>query len=229
MNESVNVLIVDDHPFIIDVFKNALAEVKKRFINTSFNFKISEATNCEDAIRRINQAAQPNSPDYDLVFLDIRLPPAQGNKVMSGEDLGEMIRTYFPKAKLLIFTSHNENIRLISILNHLNPDGFLIKSDVSYIEAINAIQSILNDTPYYSKTILNLLRTQIASGIIIDKVDKQILYELSVGTKMKDLPKIIPMSMAGLERRKRLLKNIFNIPNEDDKALIATAKENGFV
>lgn len=37
------------------------------------------------------------------------------------------------------------------------------------------------------------------------------------------------MSMAGIERRKRSLKNLFNIPNEEDQKLIEIEKENGFL
>ena len=52
---------------------------------------------------------------------------------------------------------------------------------------------------------------------------------MSIGTKMKDLPKIIPMSMAGLEKRKKHLKEIFEILNNDDRELILKAKEKGFI
>ena len=55
------------------------------------------------------------------------------------------------------------------------------------------------------------------------------MYELSRGVKMKDLPDIIPMSMAGLEKRKRHLKVIFNVAQKADRFLILVAKEKGFI
>ena len=62
-----------------------------------------------------------------------------------------------------------------------------------------------------------------------DNIDRKILYELSIGTRMKDLPDIIPLSIAGIEKRKRHLKQIFNINSPNDKELLKIAKEKGFV
>ena len=46
---------------------------------------------------------------------------------------------------------------------------------------------------------------------------------------MKDLPGIIPMSMPGLERRKKQLKKLFEVKDNDDRELILKAKEKGFI
>lgn len=116
-----------------------------------------------------------------------------------------------------------------NILNNLNPEAFLIKGDISLQHISNAIGSVLEETPYYTKTVLKLLRKKLAVDVKVDHIDRQLLYELSIGTKMKDLPKVIPMSMAGLERRKRLLKDTFSLSSKDDKTLIAAAKRHGFI
>ena len=63
----------------------------------------------------------------------------------------------------------------------------------------------------------------------LDKIDRQLLYEMSIGTKMKELPTIIPMSMAGIEKRKKHLKVIFEVDENDDRELILKAKEKGFI
>lgn len=227
MKKKLNVLIVEDHPFIVDIYKNALLHINQQetFLNLDIHF--FEAGNSDEVINKVNQAKTIGS--YDLVFLDIRIPPSKFGKIHSGEDLGELIKLQFPNIKIIVITSLDETLRLNNILNKLNPDGFLIKSDISFTEIIIALKSVLENNPYYSKSILKLIRKQISSGLLIDKIDRQLLYEISIGTKMKNLPQILPMSMAGIERRKRLLKNLFNIPNEEDKKLIEIAKENGFL
>ena len=63
----------------------------------------------------------------------------------------------------------------------------------------------------------------------MDKIDRQILYELSIGTKTKDLPNIVPLSIAGIEKRKRILKRVFDVEYQGDKALITKAREKGFI
>ena len=227
MSEVLQVLVIDDHPVIIEVYKNVLLEIEKNFLESKLRFQVTEANNCDEALKKIHQASR-NNP-YHLIFLDIKLPSSQFEKIYSGEDLGELIIKLLPESKLIVFTGHTEIIRLSSILNNLNPDGFLLKSEVSTNEIKMAIQEVLDDNPYYSKTILKLVRKQLSSNIRIDKIDRLLLQELSVGTKMKDLPTILPLSMAGIERRKRGLKNLFNIPSEEDKVLIELAKENGFI
>ena len=63
----------------------------------------------------------------------------------------------------------------------------------------------------------------------LSKIDRQLLYSLSLGTKMKDMPCEIPLSMAAIEKRKRVLKDIFEVETKADKDLISAAKEKGFI
>ena len=88
---------------------------------------------------------------------------------------------------------------------------------------------MLEDAPAYSKTVKILLRKFATNDVSLDKVDRQILYQLSIGTKMVDLPNVIPMSIGGIERRKRQLKEVFDITKLDDKALVEAARAKGFI
>ncbi len=96
----------------------------------------------------------------------------------------------------------------------MNPEGFLIKNDLDTKELVNAIYTIMQGGVHYSNTVSNLLRKKMFTEISIDKIDRQILYELSLGTKMKDLPNIVPLSIAGIEKRKRILKEIFDVEEQ---------------
>ena len=87
----------------------------------------------------------------------------------------------------------------------------------------------MKDPPYYSKTVIKLLRDQVVNDFILDHYDRKILYELSIGTRMKDLPSVLPLSNAGIEKRKRNLKRMFNVKKLDDRQLLITAKEKGFI
>ena len=111
----------------------------------------------------------------------------------------------------------------------MNPDGFLIKNDVNKEELVTSIYDLMKGIPYYSKSVLELFRKQSSIDYKLDKIDRQLLHEMSIGTKMKDLPKIIPMSMAGLEKRKKHLKQLFKVNHNDDRELILRAKEKGFI
>ncbi len=225
MNKSYNVLIVDDHPIIADAYKSAFDFISSE--NKHVNFNISIVHNSDDAIQKIKKTSK--TANIDIVFLDISLPPSTDGKILSGEDIGIKIRQLQLNCKIIIATTFNDNYRIQVILKNVNPDGFLIKNDIDKDELVKAIKTILDNSPYYSKSVLELFRKQTATDYRLDKIDRQLLFEMSIGTKMKNLPGIIPMSMAGLEKRKKHLKQIFEVQENDDRELILKAKEKGFI
>lgn len=225
-DKKFSVLIIDDHPLITEAYKTAFNYYSKQ--NEPILFYIQTAQDCDSGFELINEFYK-NDKVLDIVFLDIRLPPSKDGKILSGEDLGLKINKLLPDTKIIVSTTFNDNYRVHSILKSLDPDGFLIKNDITPKELIDTIHAILTDPPYYSKTVVKLLRKQVANDFLLDNIDRRILYELSIGTRMKDLPDILPLSIAGIEKRKRHLKHIFNIKSSDDKELLYIAKEKGFI
>lgn len=63
----------------------------------------------------------------------------------------------------------------------------------------------------------------------LDDNDLLLLYEMSNGAKLKDLLKIIPLSKSGIEKKKALLKEKFNITNNSDRDLIIITKQKGYI
>lgn len=223
---SYHALIIDDHPLISEAYKSAFLFYQKRAENVSF--EISVCHDCDSAIDKINEMVDKQLP-LDIVFLDISLPPSKDRKILSGEDLGLKLNELLPEAKVIVSTTFNDNYRIHSIFKNINPDGFLIKNDITPKELVLAIEEVLTDPPYYSKTVMKLLRKQVSSDLLLDHIDRKILFELSIGTRMKDLPNVVPLSIPGIEKRKRHLKQIFGIKSQDDKELILLAREKGFI
>lgn len=226
IKKNYTALIIDDHPLISEAYKSAFNYISKQ--NESISFKIDVAHNCDSAFTIIKEYSI-SSKNLDIVFLDIKLPPSEDGKILSGEDLGLKINKLLPNAKIIVSTTFNDNYRIHSIFKSINPDGFLIKNDITPEELITIINTIITDPPYYSKTVIKLLRKEVSNDFLLDDVDRKILYGLSIGTKMKDLPNIIPLSIAGIEKRKRHLKQILNIESFEDKELLLIAKEKGFI
>jgi len=225
MARKYSVLIIDDHPLISEAYKSALKEVG--LINKLLDFKIDMADNCELAFQKINDASKKRG--IDIIFLDIRLPSYNVLKILSGEDLGIKIRELLPDSKIIISTTFNDNYRIHSIFKSINPDGFLVKNDITSKELITAILAVIKGIPYYSITVIKLLRKQVSTNLFLDKIDRQLLYELSIGTKLKDLTELIPLSIAGIEKRRRRLKELFETKSNSDRELILKAKEKGFL
>nr|WP_321231552.1 response regulator [uncultured Psychroserpens sp.] len=225
-NKTYSVLIIDDHPLITEAYKTAFNYYSKH--NESVLFSIQTAQDCDHALELINEFHSKNK-SLDIVFLDIKLPPSKDGKILSGEDLGLKINKLLPGTKIIVSTTFNDNYRVHSIFKSINPDGFLVKNDLTPGELIETIDTILNDPPYYSKTVIKLLRKQVANDFLLDNIDRKILYELSIGTRMKELPDILPLSIAGIEKRKRHLKFVFNVESTDDRELLLIAKKKGFI
>lgn len=226
MKKKYSFLIIEDHPLISNSYMDALQLVQSNNENLIFE-KIGITENCDEAFTAINVASR--SKGIDLIFLDIQIPSSNDGKILSGDDLGVIIRKKLPRAKIIISTMFNDNYRIYNIMNTVNPDGFLVKNDLSPSILVEAIISVVNSHPYYSPTVLLSIRRQFVNRELIDDVDRKMMYELSRGGKMKDLPFIIPMSLAGLEKRKRHLKEVFNVDQMEDRFLILAAKEKGFI
>jgi len=226
MKKIYSFLIIEDHPIISNAYLSALDSVKLNNENLDFK-KIGIAKNCDEAYSVINEAEKLNG--VDIIFLDIQIPSSLDGKILSGEDLGVLIREKLPKAKIIVSTMFNDNYRIYNIINAIKPEGFLVKNDLNAPVLTEAIEKIMISPPYYSTTVLSSVLTQYANREVVDEYDRKMMYELSRGVKMKDLPDIIPMSLAGLEKRKRHLKEIFNVDQKEDRFLILAAKEKGFI
>ena len=218
------VLIIDDHPLIANAYHQALDEV---FKDVDAELNLSFATTIDEAQKLIENVSEFEK--IDIIFLDIRLPKGENQEIISGEDLGILIREKFPEKKLVVATTFNDNYRIHSILKNIDPDGFLVKNDLTPAELVSAIKVLLAEPPFYSKTVLKMLRKQISDEALLDHTDRRLLYEISIGTKMKELPNILPLSKAGIERRKRNLRMIFEVENGSDRDLVYQAKERGFI
>ncbi|CAM1339565.1 response regulator [Tenacibaculum aestuarii] len=224
--EKQSALIADNCPLVCETYKNIISKITKKTSNFSFNTDITY--NCNGAYDIIKRTIEKETK-LDFVVLDLNLKPSTNRKLLSGEDLGFLIRKLLPSTKIIIATDCNDNYRIHNVIKSLNPESFLTKSDLTSDEFKNAVKNVVNNIPYYSKTVLKLLRKEVSSSFIIDTIDRQILYELSIGSKMKDMPNYIPLSAASIEKRKRHLKKVFNVKDKGDRELILVAKEKGYI
>lgn len=223
MKKKLKVLMIDDHPMIIEGYKNTLLGENQK----EYQIKIDIASNCDDAYDAILKSSKGNA--YDMLFIDIKLPPSSDGTITSGEDLAKHAKELLPKAKVIILTMHREDHRIHNILKNINPSGFLIKSDLTSSELLQAFNNIVNGTPYYSATVNNHFRKMMNNNFSLDEKNLKILYHLSRGVKTKNLPNFVSLSLSAIEKRKNQIKEMFSIPKADDQKLLEEARKRGFV
>lgn len=217
------ILMVDDHPVILDGYKNILesAEIQDNLLI------IDTANTSEEAYLKIKNAVLHQA--YDVIFLDISLPASIEHNIYSGEDLGLKIREMLPGVKLIVLTMYSENLRLYNIMKNLKPEGFLIKSDFSSDEFLQAYEKVLKGQYYYSHTVKEFIRKQFGNHHLLDDIDRRILYYISKGVKTKDLSTEINLSLAAVEKRKKNIKEKLGVEKGGDIILLDKAKDLGFL
>lgn len=217
-----NILIVDDHPFIIEGYKNAIT----RYNPKEFEFFISQAKDCESAY---NIVTNPDTIVFDIAFLDISMPPYEEKGIYNGEDLAKLISEYMPNCKIILLTMYTELLKIKTIIKTINPSGLVIKNDLTFDELLFAFDKVIKGKTYYSESVVKMLNLSEEDTIEIDQFDKQILFHLSKGTKMNDIPQYIPISLGAIERRKINLKELLKVEEGSDIELVREAKSRGLL
>ena len=224
MNQKIKILMIDDHPMIIEGYQNTLLFTKKE----SQHLEIDIANNCDEAVAFMDKSVEKQNL-YNVLFVDISLPPSKDGLMTSGEDLAAYARKVLPNAKIIILTMFNESFRIHNIIKTIDPEGFLIKSDLTSSELASAFQAVLHNPPFYSGTVNSFIRKAITSDIVIDEKNRKILHLLSQGIKTKNLAPHLNLSLSAIEKRKKQLREIFEVHDGQDETLVNAAKSKGFV
>jgi len=221
MIKPIHILIVDDHPFIIQAYRNAL----DKYSQQGYEFVVTQANNCKTGYESITEAKS----HFDVAFFDISMPEYVEKGIYSGEDLAALITVEMPECKIILLTMHTELLKINNIIKNINPSGLIIKNDLTFDELIFAFDKIINKEKYYSQTVIKLVGQAQYNNIELDAFDKQILFHLSKGVKNKDLPKYIPLSHSAIEKRKLSIREILEVKGGTDIDLINEAKTKGVI
>lgn len=222
MQTKLKILMVDDHPSMIEGYKIILS------YNTSgFEIETFAAYNCETAFALITNSSKLNN--FDLIFLDYSLPPFEEMNIKSGEDLAMLVKMLLPDAKIVMLTSHTESILLYDLIKNIEPAGLLVKSDFSADELLLAFDIIMQGNTYHSETVRTNIKELLSRDKYLDDYNRQILGLLAQGIKTKNLPNHMNLSMSAIEKRKVQIRDYFNIKNGNDEDIIREAKSLGFI
>lgn len=117
----VRVLIVDDQSLI----REGLSMMLSLYDTVTV---VGEAKNGREAIELLENV------DIDLILMDIRMP------IMDGVEATKIVKDKYPKIKVLILTTFNEDKYIFEGLKN-GADGYLLK-DLSSEELVKAIETV---------------------------------------------------------------------------------------
>lgn len=221
MPQNINVLIVDDHPFIIQGYKNVI----KLFPNKDIEFTFFEAVDCKTGYEAVVNA----EVQYDIAFLDVSMPTYDEMNINTGEDIAKLLMKEMPECKIALLTMHSESLKVQSIIDEINPLGLVIKNDLGFESMILALTTILKGDIYYSDSVIKFLNNQQKEKVYVDVIDRQILLYLSKGINYDDIPLYITISSSSVKTRKENIKELLGIKGCSDSELAAIAKDRGML
>jgi len=206
----VNILIVDDHPLVIDGLKTML------FDSGYISIKKTVKTGI-DALTYIKE-----TPDLDIILLDINLPDIDGLR------LCEMIRQVNKNVKIIGLTYVNE-AGIITQLIKKGANGYLLKN-MEREELINAIDQVMNGSIYLSKEANEKIIEQLqACGLQSNQIptltrrEKEILQLLAKGFTSNEVAGKLFLSNYTVDTHRKNMLQKFNVHNT--RALVSVAQE----
>lgn len=217
-----NILIVDDHPLIVDGYIRLLS--KKCFKKKESNF--IKSYNCEDAYNKIlfyiNQKENLN-----FALININLTPYKN--IRNGIDLALLIRENFEHCKIVIITVNIGDLTIDKIIKKIQPEGFISKNDLNFKLFPFVCKKIIHGDIFHSQSIVESQRNFFKKNTNWDIHDNQILILIAEGIKTVHLPNHIPLSISAIEKRKANIKFQLLMGKGSDKDLISKAKKLGLL
>lgn len=222
----IKTVIIDNHPLLVNAYRATMRKIEST--SKKFNFIVEEINSYDGALALIDKKGE-RAENIDLAFIDLHISTSRRRSYLKGEAIGLKIRNLFPQSKIIIKADSKDNYQINRMLRSVKPEGFLIMTDVDKEVLRNSIIHVLNDPPFYSKSILKYFYKSKRHNISLNELDERLLYELSCGIKMKDLPEILPLSLNTIEKRKQNIKSRFGIEGSDNDMLLKKAREYGFI
>lgn len=187
-----NILIVDDHSFVLEAYENLLKNIDNNKIEN-----IYKETSVENAISLINKDIQ-----IDIAFFDISMPKSTLYNIDDGIDLAAYFKARHPFAKVVFITMHMEFFILLKAIHLIKPEVFISKTDIE-LETFASILNFINKSKiYYSQEMLQVYKWTKINQVKLDNYDFQILSLTKKGVKAKELVNHLPLSLSAIEKRK---------------------------
>lgn len=225
-SEVIKSVLIDKLPLVGQIYNMVMTELGVG--HSGINFHVEEAK-CFDSGIALLDGMSDKAVKIDLVLLDVNISPLEICSCAKGREIGLNIRARFPEARILAKLDLKNNFQINRILQSVKPEGFLIMTDVDLTVLKSAIKDVLYDPPFYSKSVLRSLRKSNGHNFALDEWDELLLYELSLGNKMRDFPSVIPLGLTTIEKRKQNIKSLFGVTGKDNKELLEKAREYGII
>jgi DNA-binding NarL/FixJ family response regulator len=212
MNNTIRVVLADDHVFVRDGIKSLLE-------NEANIEVVGEATDGLEALKMVESCTP------DLLILDIRMPNLTGIEVV------EKLRSQNNLVKIVMLSMHESEEYVLKSIK-AGADGYLLKGS-SKDEFLKALHTVSNGGKYFSGDISSILIGQLThpaaiqetkptqeDELMITKREKEILKLLLSGKGNKEIAEALDISKRTAEvhrfnlMKKLKVKNLMELSNK---------------
>lgn len=192
----INIVIVDDHPIVIEGLKIMLSD--KPFFHISETFTHGSEV-----------AGYIRTNEVDIVLLDISLPD------ISGIQLCEEIKKISPTTSVIMFSNRSERSIIMQCIQN-GASGYLLKN-VSLEELMNCFQGALSGNIVFCNETKNIISRpspqQLNSTPRLTKRETQILQFLAKGKTSHEIADELCLSPLTVDTHRKNLLSKFNAKN----------------
>lgn len=192
-NQSLRVLIVDDHPLVREGLKARLCQLPGLDV-------VGEAGNAEEAFALVEQQAP------HLLLMDV------GMKEVNGIDLTARLLSHHPHLLVLMLSMY-DNPEYVNRAMQAGARGYVLK-DAPSDEIVSAIEAISAGQTYLSPSICGrMLRSQTPRPVLSLR-ESQILAGLSKGHASRQLAQELGLSVRTVETHRQNIKRKLNLEGQ---------------
>jgi len=201
MSESkIKVLLVDDHPLVLDGISARLEGEERLQVVGMAN----------DGKQALERAAKLNP---DVVLMDISMP------VMNGFEATEQFRQEMPEIRVLILSMHDDREYIVKLIQ-CGAAGYVLK-DVSSNALISAIETVHLGGTYFSSGASQTLFSQLdpeqspiqteQESEALTSREKEVLKLLAEGRSNKEVARTLDISVRTVETHRLNMKQKLGI------------------
>lgn len=205
---TIKTIIVDDHPVVRFGVKQMLGATDNIEV-------VAEMDDVDDLIRVLEETGA------DIVLLDLELERTHG------VDALRLVRENAPDTKVIIYTSHDEEDRIVQAAE-LGVDGYLLKG-CGQRELVNAIQSVSAGGIALESTVAGKLMNHMnrrssaeeTQTVNFSKRETQVLELLSSGKTNRDIGETLFISESTVKFHVHAILNKLDASNRTEAVSIA--------
>ena len=196
MNNPIQIIIIDDHPVVLQGFRYLLEDITEIMVVGCF-------TTALDGLAFLS------ANNVDIVLLDINLPG------MNGMDACIEIKKHHPHTRILAISNNNERGIVMRMLQN-GASGYILKN-ASVEELLACIKDALHDRLVLSAQIKNILAHVSTKDMVatprLTRREKEVLKLVAEGMTTAAIAEQLFISPLTVETHRRNLMQKFEVNN----------------